>query len=99
MEAGQAGRQHGGLTLDAVIERVCAAVGIRADALTGGSRRADVSRARPGVAYLWLEWLGHPGPAAAQRLGIRPQTIYQVAKRGRAAAREWQRVLAADPET
>ena len=62
MEAGQAGRQHGGLTLDAVIERVCAAVGIRAEALTGGSRRADVSRAREGVGYLWLEWLGHPGP-------------------------------------
>ena len=30
---------------------------VRAEELGGSGRRAAVSRARAGVAYLWLEWL------------------------------------------
>ena len=44
---------------------------------------AGVSRTRAGVAYLWLEWLGHSGPAAARVLGLRPQTIYEAVRRGK----------------
>jgi len=53
-----------------------------------------VSRAREGIAYLWLEVLGEPGGALAAHLGIRPPSIYKAAQRGRAEAARWQGVLA-----
>ncbi len=58
-------------------------------------RRAVVSRARAGVAYPWLEWLGRRGPAAASVLGPRPPTIYEASCRGQQEAAYWQNVLAA----
>jgi len=54
------------LPVERVIERVCQAVGVRAEELRGSGRRAAVSRARAGVAYLWLEGLGQRGPGAAR---------------------------------
>ena len=90
--------REGRLSLEAVVARVCQATGVEARELRGGSRRAPVSRARAGVAYLWIEWLGHSGPVAARHLGIRPQTIYQVAKRGQDEAERWQRVLMGHPK-
>ena len=54
------------LPMERVIERVCRAVGVRAEELRGNGRRAAVSRVRAGVAYLWLEGLGQSGPAAAR---------------------------------
>jgi len=56
------------LPVERVIEGVCQAVGVRAEELRGSGRRAAVSRARAGVAYLWLEWLGQSGPGAARAL-------------------------------
>ena len=87
------------ITLDGVVERVCQAVGVRVEEVAGSGRRAAVSRARAGVAYLWLEWLGHSGPAAARVLGLRPQTIYEAARRGQQEAVHWQRVLAAPSQS
>ncbi len=77
----QAYRRRHGITLEGVVERVCQAVGVRAEEVAGGGRRAGVSRARAGVAYLWLEWLDHSGPGAARLLGLMPQTIYEARQR------------------
>ncbi len=81
-----------GAPVERVIERVCQAVGVRAEELRGSGRRAAVSRARAGVAYLWLEWLGQSGPAAARALGVHRATIYAVARRGRQEAAYWEQL-------
>ena len=87
------------LALERVIERVCQAVGVRAEELRGSGRRAAVSRARAGVAYLWLEWVGQSGPGAARALGVHRATICAVAGRGRQEAAYWEQLCAeAKPE-
>ncbi|HEV8715380.1 MAG TPA: transposase [Candidatus Binatia bacterium] len=87
------------LPVERVIEQVCQAVGVRAEELRGSGRRATVSRVRAGVAYLWLEWLGQSGPAAARALGVHPATIYEMAQRGRQEAAYWEQLCAdAKPE-
>ena len=80
-------------TLETLCARVCAHVGIRPTALQGGGRRPAVARARAGIAYLWIERLGHPGRPLAPTLGIHPAVVYQAARRGAAQAREWDRLL------
>ena len=82
------------VALDTVITRVCRQVGISAAALTGGGRRAAVQRARAGIAYLWVEVLGHPGRPLAVALGVSPQAVYQAVARGRATRRAWEGLLA-----
>jgi hypothetical protein len=52
-----------------------------------------LSRARQGIAYLWTEVLGHPGRPLASALGIRPQSLYEAAARGKERAPEWNRLL------
>ncbi len=81
------------LALDALVGRVCQAVGITLAALTGGGRRTAVSQARAGIAYLWVEHLGHPGRPLAPVLGVHPAVVYQAARRGAAQAATWQRLL------
>ena len=81
------------VALDTVITRVCRQLGIAGAALTGGGRRAAVQRARAGIAYLWVEVLGHPGRPLAVALGVSPQAVYQAVARGRAMRVEWARVL------
>lgn len=81
------------LTLDTLIARVCSYVGVSPVHLGAGSRRAAVSRARDGIAYLWVEVLGHPGRPLAPVLGVRPQAIYQAVARGGKARAEWERLL------
>ena len=51
------------------------------------------TRARNGIAYLWVEVLGHPGSPLAPVLGVRPQAVYQAVARGRAARTEWDGLL------
>ena len=80
------------LPVERVIERVCQAVGVRAEELRGSGRRAAVSRARAGVAYLGLEWLGQRGPAAARALGVQRATVYEVARRGRQEVAYWEQL-------
>jgi hypothetical protein len=75
------------------VARVCQAVGIPPAALTGGGRRPAVSRARAGIAYLWLEVLGHPGRPLAPVLGVHPAVVYPAARRGARAAATWQALL------
>jgi len=80
-----------GLPLEKLIQRVCLHVGIRADALPGGGRKPAVCRARQGIAYLWIEAWGRSGHALAVRLGVRPQSLYAAAVRGREDEKEWKR--------
>jgi len=81
------------LTLDTLVARVCRQVGVLPGQLGEGSRRSAVSRARDGIAYLWVEFLGHPGRPLAPVLGVRPQAIYQAVARGREARAAWERLL------
>lgn len=81
------------LALETLVARVCRHVGLRPAQLQAGSRRAAVSHARTGIAYLWVEVLGHPGRPLAARLGVRPQAVYQAVARGQAAHVEWARLV------
>ena len=81
------------VTLHTVVDRVCATVGVAPAAVAEGGRRTAFSRAREGIAYLWIEGLGRPGRALAAALGVRPQSVYAAAARGRAARAEWDRII------
>lgn len=81
------------LTRDTLVARVSRHVGIHPAQFAAGSRRAPVSRARDGIAYLWVEVLGHPGRPLAPLLGARPQAVYQAVTRGRQARARWEGLL------
>ncbi len=81
------------LALATLLARVCRHVGIRADQLAAGRRRAAVSRARDGIASLWMEGLGHPGRPLTAVLAVRPQAVYPAGARGRHGRAEWGRLL------
>jgi REP element-mobilizing transposase RayT len=81
------------LPLDRLVACVCRRVAIAAAQLQAGSRRAAITRARDGIAYLWVEVLGHPGRPLAPVLGVRPQAVYQAVRRGREARAAWERLL------
>jgi REP element-mobilizing transposase RayT len=82
-----------GPSLDRVCARVCAQLGIAPSHLAAGGRHAAVSQAREGIAYLWVEVLGHPGRPLALVLGVRPQSVYRAVARGRDRANEWRALL------
>ena len=73
------------LPLAPLVRRVCRQVGIPPAHLRAGSRRAPATQARTGIAYLWVEVLGHPARPLAPILGVQPQAVYQAAARGRTA--------------
>ena len=81
------------VALATVCTRVCRHLGLSPVALTGGGRRAALQRARAGIAYLWVEVLGHPGRPLAHAHGVSPQAVYQAVARGREARPEWERLL------
>lgn len=66
---------------------------VRLDELPSGGRRAAVSQAPAGVAYLWIERLGWSGPMLARTLELHTATIYRVARRGRKEATRWEKLL------
>jgi REP element-mobilizing transposase RayT len=74
------------------LRRISRAIGQRPTALAGGGRAPTLTRARAGLAYLWMEVLGRSGRELATALGVPPQTLYQAAKRVRSTAAEWQRL-------
>ena len=79
----------GQLPLDALVARVCAQVGIAPPVLAAGGRTPQASRARAGVAYLWLTVLGGPapeclpcgrsGPGCRRRVGAPPGNVLNMA--------------------
>jgi REP element-mobilizing transposase RayT len=81
------------IPLAILIRRVCAAVGIRSEALTASGRRPAVSRAREGIAYLWTEILGQNGRRLASPLGVQPPAVYKAAQRGSKTRTRWERLV------
>ncbi len=81
------------LTGEDVVARVCRHVGIAPERLQGGGRSPQITRARTGIAYLWLEVLGRAGRSLAPALGVRPQSVYRAAVRGREESGEWRQLL------
>jgi len=79
--------------LETLSTAVCTHVGISPAVLAGGGRALAATRARAGIAYLWVERLGHPGRPLAPVLGVHPAVVYQAARRGATQAREWDRLL------
>jgi chromosomal replication initiation ATPase DnaA len=73
------GPRRSAIALETVMARVCESLGIASAALVAGGRTARVSRARAGIAYLWVTVLGHAGRPLAGPLGIRPQNVYRAA--------------------
>ena len=82
-----------GLALPALLHRVGTALGVSPAALRGGGRRPALCRAREGIAYLWIEAWGHSGRQLAALLGVRPQSVYAAARRGREARARWDRLV------
>jgi REP element-mobilizing transposase RayT len=81
------------LSLEALVARVCRHVGVAPGALLGGGRTPACTRARAGIAYLWVEVLGGPGRPLAPHLGVHPSAIPKAARRGTADAAAWRRLL------
>ncbi len=81
--------------LEPLVARVCRHVGLPREALGGGGRRLAVQQARAGLAYLWVEVLGHPGRPLAPVLGVQPAAIPKAARRGAKHGHVWWRLLAA----
>ena len=81
------------LSLETVMARVCRETGTTTAELAGGGQRAAVTRAREGVAHLWVGALGQSGRRLAPMLGVAPQSVYRAAARGAAQAAEWASLL------
>jgi putative transposase len=81
------------IALETLLTRVCRQVGIPPTALAGGGRTPALTRARAGIAYLWVEVLGRSGRALAPTLGVHPSAIPKAARRGATSATAWRRVL------
>jgi putative transposase len=84
------------LPLEDLTARVCRQVGLGPAGLEGGGRHGAVARARAGIAYLWVEYGGHPARPLASVLGVSPQAVYQAVARGRVDRARWERLLKAD---
>jgi hypothetical protein len=84
-----------GLPLAALSDSGCRAAGFEPEARRGGERRPALSRARAGIAYRWIEAWGRSGRQLAPVLGVRPQSVYAAAQRGRGSRDKWIRVVAA----
>jgi REP element-mobilizing transposase RayT len=81
------------VSLETIIARVCRRTGTAPEELAGGSRRAAVTDARDGIAYLWIGPLGQSGRRLASVLGVAPQSVYRAAARGAARREEWASIL------
>ena len=76
-----------------LVVKVAEASRVTPEALLGGGRRPEVSGARDGLAYLWVEVLGRSGRQLARELGIRPESVYKGARRGHKEQNRWREVL------
>jgi len=81
------------VALATVLARVCRHLGLSPVALTGGGRRLALQRARAGIAYLWVERLGHPGRPLASVLRGSPQAVYHAVARGPVTRNEWEGIV------
>ena len=68
---------------------VCAACGVTTVAIASGAQTRAVSKAREGLAYLWIEYFGQNGKELARDLNRKPSSLYKAAKRGRGESTRW----------
>ena len=87
------GWRRAGVSVEAIVQRVCTSLGIDPARLPHGGRKPPVSRAREGIAYLCVEVLGHSGRALAFLLGLRPVSVYAAARRGLADRKAWDALI------
>jgi len=59
----------------------------------GGGRARALARARDGLAYLWVEFLGHSGQTLARALALHPVSVYRAARRGQEQRAKWERLV------
>lgn len=78
----QTARQHRPPTLDALIQRVGATLGISPIRIRGLTQARDVARARQLVAYVWIEQLGRRASELAAMLGRSRSNASWAARRG-----------------
>jgi hypothetical protein len=83
-------------SLDELIDRVCAEAGVERSQLGCGISRS-YSKARDGLAFLWVAVLGRRGGELAAVLGVRRASVYRSAGRGAVAAERWRRLLVEPP--
>ena len=83
------------ILLEDVVRLVCRAVAISRANLLHPTRTRARSRAREGIAFLWICYLGRSGHELAARLGMAPVSAYRSAKRGEREGPEWCRLLQA----
>ena|SRR2546421_1412168 len=81
------------ILLEDVVRLVCRAVAISRANLLHSTRTRARSRAREGIAFLWICYLGRSGHELAARLGFAPVSAYRSAKRGEREGPEWCRLL------
>jgi chromosomal replication initiation ATPase DnaA len=81
--------------LRTLIARVAKASHLLPEALTGGGQSRAITRARDGLAYLWVEVLGASGRELGRTLRIQPFTVCRAAQRGRQEREVWWKLLAA----
>ncbi len=82
-----------GPDLETLIRKVAKAAHFRPGALIGGGRGRALTRARDGLAYLWVEGLGRSGRELARALAIQPVSVYRAAHRGHERRAEWDHLL------
>ncbi len=80
--------------LDVLIDVVTAATGAPRAALTSGSKLPACSKAREALAFLWIDCFGQRGCQLAQVLGIRPESLCRIGRRGRQGNQRWSALLA-----
>jgi putative transposase len=64
------------VSLAALIDRICADLGIGKESLYGDGRSRTVTRARAILAYAWIRHMGRSGYELARTLGVTPQALY-----------------------
>jgi REP element-mobilizing transposase RayT len=92
LEAQERRAPHG-LPLTAIVHRVCQHVGVTEEQCAGGGKQYPVVRAREGIAYIWCGLWSRSGRALTSALGVKPQSVYRAALRGRADRAEWERMV------
>jgi REP-associated tyrosine transposase len=76
-------------TLETLIDAVTVATGAPRAALTAGSKLPECSKAREGLAFLWIDHFGRSGRDLAEAMGIRLDSLNRAARRGRAEKERW----------
>jgi hypothetical protein len=69
------------VTIAELKQRIAGYLGVSLSVLSGGSRAADVSRARALLCYVWTRHLGRSGRELSRELGVSPQAVYSAAAR------------------